>query len=139
MERPIGVTILSVLAIIAGVLGIHVGLSLLEIDLFASLPQIQESVYDLSLGSHVSTIDKIFGRGALILGVLNLVIGLGLWWLKGWAWRLGVEVQWINIVVIVIGWFSRGFYSNGILPILINGWILWFLYRPHVKLVFGRT
>ena len=83
-DRPLGVTIIALLQIIGGVLGL--GLSALAIMAAALVP--------------------IFGFLFLILGVfaalvalVGLIVGWGLWTLKSWAWMIALILNIINIIL----------------------------------------
>ncbi len=82
--RPLGVTIIALLQIIGGLLGL--GLSVIAIMAAAIIP--------------------IFGFLFLILGVfaalvalVGLIVGWGLWTLKSWAWMIALILNIINIIL----------------------------------------
>ena len=76
----------------------------------------------------------------------------GLWKGKGWAWIISIIVLFIGIAVdiISVSITSTGILSNtgsnllgdnasGIVSLAINAFIIYYLYRPHVKAYFGKT
>ena len=110
MQRPTGITILAVLAAIAGVLYILGGLALLTVGTVVS------ATY--ALGG----LAVIIGLIILVVGVLYIGLAYGFWSLKPWAWSLGVGLQ-----------------VAGIIGIVIAGAIVYYLYQPNVKAAFGRS
>jgi zinc-ribbon domain len=115
--RPTGVTILGVLAILAGLGGISVGA--------------------LALGVSGGT-GFVVALGAvfLILGILELVYGVGLFGGKGWAWTLAMIGSVLNIIV-GIAFIATGSYSSAF-GVVISLLILYYLTRPRVKGFFGK-
>ena len=127
--RPTGITILAVLAAIGGVLGILGGVALVGLG-------------GLAAGATGSA--AYFGLGAvagvivLVLGVLNLTFAYGAWTLKPWAWPLGVGLQvagliWSGLAAI------QGDISGQIISIVIAAIILYYLFQPSIKALFGRA
>ena len=120
MNRPLGVTIIALLLIIGGVLGVLEALDLLGVwDLFG---------LDESTG---------VGIGILIVAVANLLVGFGFWSLQGWAWTIAVIVTVLRLIGAVAGFFIGGL-ATGIVGLVIVLIILWYLFRPEVKAAFGR-
>lgn len=114
-QRPLGITILAVLAFIGGALNLLAGLGIVGL-----LP--------------------IYGLLLLVLGVVALAFGFGAWTGKPWAWTLGVGLYALNIVLqivfLIIGWATIG---SIIVPIVIAGVIIYYLMTPDVKGFFGRA
>ena len=71
------------------------------------------------------------------IGIVYFVVAYGL--LKGrpWAWTLTVIISIITIVLNVITIAILSILS--IINIVFSGIILYYLYRPHVKVYFGKT
>jgi hypothetical protein len=139
--RPTGVTVLGVLQILGGVFGLLGGAGLLVAAAIVGSTSFA-SQYSGFSGYSTSTLSAIFyGFGAflLILGILGLVIGIGFFSGKGWAWMLAIVVGVINIVAniveIVIGLTSP---SSGAIGIVIPIIIIYYLTRPRVKAFFGK-
>ncbi len=114
-QRPLGITILAVLALIGGVLNLLAGLGIVGL-----LP--------------------IYGLLLLILAVAALAFGFGAWTGKPWAWTLGIGLYALNIVLqivfLLIGWTL---ISSIIIPIVIAVVIIYYLMTPDVKKFFGRA
>ena len=117
-NRPKGIAFIAILALVSGLLSIFSG-------------------------------DVIF----LILGIISIIMFYGL--LKGreWAWSVTIIVSVFNIVASVT-FLASSFFNFPIInsnnPIVlgsmilaykigINAIILYYLYRPHVKIFFGKS
>ena len=88
-SRPIGVAILAILIVLLGV-----------IFLLGAV-----GVYFLAGFAAIRGLPTFFGLGGAVLGTVFLILalifigaGLGLWHLRPWAWRLAVIVLLISIV-----------------------------------------
>jgi hypothetical protein len=123
--RPTGVTILGVLAILGGLAGLGGGALLL------GLSGVVASTYPGGAGL-VAALGALF----LIIGILQLVYGIGFFGGKGWAWTLAIIGSILNIVVgivaIAIGSFGSFF------GLIISLLILYYLTRPRIKAFFGK-
>ena len=168
IRRPFGVEIISVLAIVEGVLLVFGGLSLLAIGVFfASVPIetiVTEQQQDLQLQGientaelqdliqFLSSIGFIIGGIVLAVGVGYLVVSYGLLKGKGWAWAITVILSIIAIVIQIVSIIttSNASFTNdinassagiisSIIGIAINAVILYYLYRPNVKSYFGKS
>jgi zinc-ribbon domain len=123
--RPTGVTILGVLAILAGLGGLIGGAALL------GLSGLVASTYPGG-----ATVAAAIGAILLIIGILELVYGIGFFGGKGWAWTLAMIGSVLNIVFGIV---SIVFGSVGsVFGLIISILILYYLTRPHVKAYFGK-
>ena len=131
-QRPMGVTILAVLAIIGGLLALLAACGLIGLGSFAA-------------ASGVTGVGLV-GGGAIILGILFLVVavgelgfGIGAFTRQPWAWTAGVASQAgvivINLLQIVLG----GFSISPLISILIAAAIIYYLFTPEIKTYFGRA
>jgi len=107
-ERPLGVTILALLEIIVGALGLFGAITVIT---FGSI---------------------LFGAFGLILGVIvlflaliDLIVGWGLWTLKSWAWMVALIVNIINLIL-------NGVQLN-LLGAIINLIIIIYLQQGDIK------
>ena len=137
-SRPTGVTILAILAILFGIGGLLFGGLLLAasavigtLDLTATYPTL--AMYNLTT-STIATFVAIIGAVFLLLGILDLVVGIGFLGGKGWAWTLGMIVAVLNIIGGVAQLFVSP--SGGIFWLVIWGGILYYLTRTRVKAFF---
>lgn len=109
-HRPLGVTIIAILLIIAGVISLVGGLILLIV---------------------------LVGFIFLALGIAYLVMAYGLWKGKGWAWSISLILAGIGVIMGIV-YIIQDNLAGGIVSILINGVIIYYLFRPNVKAFFGK-
>jgi uncharacterized membrane protein HdeD (DUF308 family) len=108
-HRPLGVTIIAILTIIGGIIFLASGLVLLIVGI---------------------------GIVLLALGIAYLVMAYGLWKGKGWAWTITLI---LSVIGIILGIVSIAAGNIGaIIGIIINGVVIYYLYRPNVKAFFGK-
>jgi hypothetical protein len=125
-KRPLGVTIVAILMIINGIILIASGIfgvstaGLLGADLG-------------SLAGAIAATSSI----VIALGVASLIIAWGLLTGRGWAWIVTVIISIISIIMSIIAIATGNFGS--IISLIINGVILYYMYRPDVKAYFGRS
>jgi hypothetical protein len=156
-NRPTGVTIIAILAIISGIMLLFGGLSLIGAGaLFSTTPADVPNNLNgpESLGS-------FFGMAFLLLGVILLVIGVGYLVMsygllkgKGWAWTITIILTVISIAIQIVSGITNSMIvasiSNDgtsimsglivqIIGTAIDIIILYYLYRPHVKTFFGKS
>jgi uncharacterized membrane protein (DUF2068 family) len=114
-QRPIGVTIIALLAILGGIAFLVSGLGTLVL---------------------IPLIGIFLGSGMFILGLAYFLMAYGLWKGKGWAWTLTLILSGIGIIIgigsIVVGNIGSIFHT------IINAIIIYYLYRPNVKAFFNR-
>jgi hypothetical protein len=108
-HRPLGVTIIAVLAVIAGVAYVAIGAVLLVVGI---------------------------GFALIAISIAYFVMAYGLWNGKRWAWTITLILSGIGII---LGIASVAAGSVGaVFHIIINGVIIYYLYRPNVKTFFGK-
>jgi hypothetical protein len=110
-SHPLGVTILSILAGISGIVGIVVGI-------IASL------------------IIPPAGVVGIVIGLIWLGLAWGLWTGKGWAWIITVIIAIISIIFNIFGAVTG--HVDQIISLIIAAVMLYYLFRPNVKAYFGR-
>lgn len=119
VERPLGVTIIAVLAAIGGLFG-----------LIGSL-----AIFSLLAAS--GGIFVVYALMTLAVSILSLVFAYGAWTLQPWAWTLGVVLE---AVAVALGVYSLvDGDASAIVSIALAGIVLWYLFQPSVKAAFGRT
>ena len=177
-ERPFGVTIIAVLAIIEGVLLVFGGLSFLAFGtFFATVPienivinqqqqselqlpqQQQQQLQEVQNAAELQALTQFFASIGLIIGGILLAVGIGYLVVsygllkgKGWAWTITVVLSIIAIIIQIISAIttanallsydinaSWGGIISHIIGIAINGVIIYYLFRSHVKAFFGKT
>jgi hypothetical protein len=133
MKRPVGVTILAVLAIIYGIFSL----------LLALLGLLGSALVALGVGN------VKYSAGTLayatitdaVLGILYLAFGIGAFSLKRWAWITGVVALVLDVVRQIVGVVMHGFSASAtvgfIITIVVAIVALWYLFRPNVRAAFG--
>lgn len=76
------------------------------------------------------------GAGLVALGIAYLVMAYGLWRGKRWAWTITMILSLIGIAVGTVSIVSGNLAA--IFTLIINGIVLYYLYRPQVKVFFGK-
>jgi ABC-type thiamin/hydroxymethylpyrimidine transport system permease subunit len=56
---------------------------------------------------------------------------------KGWAWSITIILSFIGIVFGVISIATGNI--GAIFHTIVNAVVLYYLYKPHVKMFFGKT
>jgi uncharacterized membrane protein (DUF2068 family) len=132
-QRPLGVTIIAILTIIGGIGFLATGIAPF---MAASLSS------DISINSEILPAVSValssgIGAALIALGVAYFVWAYGLWKGKGWAWTITVVLSFIGIALGIVSIATAN--VGAIFHVIINGVILYYLYRPHVKMFFGKT
>ena len=125
--RPTGITIIAVVALIAGILQLFAGLGL------------------IGLGGLVASVGVVGGGFVLIgglaliaLGLADLAIAYGFWGVKLWAWRLGVVLALVNVLWSLISQVLIGFDLTGLLvSIIVAAVWIYYLNLPGIRAAFG--
>ncbi|MEM2928510.1 MAG: hypothetical protein QXP60_06065 [Nitrososphaerota archaeon] len=132
-ERPLGVTILAILEAIGGIIYLA-GILLIGLFLGMMTGFMPEEIPEMGFfGGFLGMIALVGSIVLLILGLVSFLLAYGLWTGKGWAWTLTLI---FSIIGILLGLVSL---PVGIITILINVVILYYLTRPHVKAFFGKA
>jgi len=76
------------------------------------------------------------GTGLVVLGIAYLVMTYGLWRGKRWAWTITMILSFIGIALGAISIVTGNIAA--IFNLIINAIVLYYLYRPHVKVFFGK-
>lgn len=131
-ERPTGVTILAILEIIVGIVSLISGLAITI--LFATVGGMMGRIPEAApLAALFGAFGAVIGGLLILVSIVCFIIAYGFWKGKGWAWVLGLIFA---IIGIISGLISL---PGGIISIIINGLIIYYLTRPHVKEFFGRA
>lgn len=128
MRRPVGVTVLAVLAIIFGVLNMVAALA----ALFAPTLVPVNPPGGVVVGSLV-----VLAVFALVLGIFMVATGIGALLLKPWAWT--------GLLIVTILIFLDGLVNlfalqlvTGILNVIVAALIAYLLFTPEVQQAFSR-
>jgi hypothetical protein len=114
-SRPLGVTIIAILAVIGGVGSLSSGLIVMAL---------------------IPILGIIFGGILIIIGLANFAVAYGLWKGLKWAWIITLIVSVIGIIVGLGSLAVRD--TASIFHIIVNAIVIYYLYRPNVKAFFGK-
>lgn len=136
--RPMGVTVISVIAGIQAVLLILAALAvILGASLLGGLAGSQGGVEGAAVGGAFAGLGIIFGVIVGVIAALYAAIAYGAWKGRSWAWMLGVVVSIIALVFAVLG-LSGGINLSTIISLALPAVVLYFLFQPDVKRYLGR-
>jgi hypothetical protein len=130
IHRPIGLTIMAVLFIIAGAFTLLGGITTLE----AALAQ--------ASGPILTDLEALFiPLGVEILCIASFVVALSLFTVKSWwVWLVAVVLSTIGLVVNVVSLVMPNMFTmaGAVVGIAINAIILYYLSRRNVRQYFGN-
>jgi hypothetical protein len=139
-ERPLGVTVIAILYFINALIA-FTGIAVIaflagQIDFFEPYPVPDQAFAQPMVGpdSYASWIVWAVGIVLGVIGGISALIGVGL--LKGrrWARNLAIAFAVVNIVFYALA--IPGTFGGSLAMVFFNGFILWYLYRPHVVAYF---
>ena len=119
-QRPTGITILAVLAGVGGILMAIAGIGLFALGAVA-----------------FGGLGALLGLAFIAIAALYIAFCVGALQLKPWAWPLGVVGAAASIIVSALQ--LLGGDITQIISIAIAGGILYYLWQPGIKAVFGRA
>jgi len=143
MERPTGVTVLAVLnflgaggcalAGLAFMVGLGIGGAAVA------------STKGAGAGALLAGLGAVGGVVLLVCAAIGVVIGIGLWKLRGWARTVTIVLSIIALVMAVPSFFFS-ILSFRVVQLFflfiragISALIVWYMFRPHVKQAFGAA
>jgi hypothetical protein len=128
MSRPLGVTILAILALIGGIFGLVGGIGAVFGGGIAAAAGFVQ----------ISGLVTIMGLLVLALAVVGLALAYGFWTLKPWAWQLGLILEVVNVGVAILQVIFGGIGIASILgTLVVAGIIIYYLNTPAVRKAFG--
>lgn len=155
-NRPLGVTIIAILRIIGGIILLLGGIGLVTIAPFVGQLNVNTTssttdngvpVTSNGAGINLSNNNTSFlffaafigviGSILIVLGIASFVVAWGLLKGKGWAWTVTIIITIISLVFNALSIVSGNI--GAIVGIIIDGVIIYYLYRPNVKSHFGRV
>ena len=125
-SRPTGVTVLAILVLISGGLGLLGGGLTTLIGGAATV-----------VAGPVGLLVSLLGIVIVVLSAAQLVLGYGFWMLKHWAWQAGVLLEAISAIVSILGALATGDLSGLVFGLVVPGVVIYYLHQPHVRAAFG--
>ena len=116
VDRPMGVTILAILAGAAGVVRAVYGIGAF---VFASV-----------VGSGPGTVLSLL---AIAVAALFIAFCYGALTRAQWTWPLGIAVAAASIILAVLSILGNGTLLGEIVSIVIAGAVIYYLYRPEIR------
>jgi hypothetical protein len=98
----------------------------------------ERETLDLSLGFAPALVGLVLAA----IGMFSLATGYGIWRRRRWAWMVALALNAFNVLQVLLGMAREGLsgiVSYGVLGAIISLVLFWYLTRPHVAAVFGRT
>jgi hypothetical protein len=134
-QRPIGISIIAILAALVGVLCFVGAVMFAALSTVGSFLQDMIEMYGATvlpgIGSLLAAIALGIAGVLAIVGILYLVTAYGLWTGKGWARMLAI----VLLILDIIGGILT--LPAGIVGLIIAGVLLWYFFTPSVKAFFG--
>jgi hypothetical protein len=128
-HRPTGITIISVLMIIGGLILLFTGITPLLIGpLISTDSNYQTSGFFITIG----------GLTLVVLGIASLIVSWGLLKGKRWARTITLIISFISIIIAIITLVSSRDLIH-IISVIIYGIIIYYMFTNKVKLFFGKV
>ena len=152
-KRPIGITIIAILLIISGIFSLVWGIGFVVAPLLNQLdimdtPNSEGNITIRVNGTDIATLPEgsvtvlliryigLIGGMLIGISIASFLVAWGLFTGKGWAW---VFTMTITIISIALNGFRIVVEDiGGIIGIIIDAVIIYYLYRPNVRSYFGR-
>ena len=135
-NRPTGVTVIGVLQILAGLGSLGVGFFLAATYAFLGSLMASGSegvTFSGGFGGFLVVAGAVIGGVMMIAGIVSLIIAYGVFKGKSWAWMLCIIFAVLNTVLGILT------FPVGIITILFNVIIIYYLTRRNVKAFFGKA
>jgi hypothetical protein len=132
--RPLGVTLIAILTWLRAALYALGGLMLIVVG-HLSARLVATVASDPFFESLLSRVGKALGFGALIVALVYIVVGFGLWQLKNWARALTLILVTIWLLFGLLG-LLRHPTAWYMIRVLVDAAILVYLMLPDVKRLF---
>lgn len=127
-QRPTGISILAILDFLVGALVILGGLFLVAVGGSGLLTSFGYGIF--------SGVVSVVGGFALLIGIFAIVVGWGMWTGKEWAWILALILYGLGALTSLVSLVGGGVSS--LVSLLIDAFLIWYLFRPHVRAFFGK-
>jgi len=125
--RPTGITILVILEVIGALLVLIAGIALAAFSGFIGM-YIPPGTFPPEL---LAGIGVFLGAVLVIISLIGFLVAWGLWTGKRWSW-------YVAFILAILGALG-GLLSlpSGVLELIINGLIIWYLWQQNVKAFFS--
>ncbi len=131
-HRPTGITIIAILMIIGGLVLLFTGITPLFIGPLISIDSSDSSTSELGF------LITIGGLVLVGLGIASLIVSWGLLKGKRWARIITLIISIIAIIFAIVSLVSTEDLVH-IIPVVIYGVIIYYMFTDKVKLFFGKV
>ena len=131
-HRPTGITIIAILMIIGGLVLLFTGITPLFIGPLISIDSSDSSTSELGF------LITIGGLVLVGLGIASLIVSWGLLKGKRWARIITLIISIIAIIFAIVSLVSSEDLVH-IIPVVIYGVIIYYMFTDKVKLFFGKV
>lgn len=139
MGRPVGVTILAILAFIGAAFCLLGGILMMVGGGFMASLMNQQGGQGAGVLAGLGAVAGVF---IIIIGGLYGLVGFGLWKLKNWARIVTIVLLGIGIAMQLLGLLGTLAHFNlfafvwTVFWIAVDAFIIWYLLKPEVKAAF---
>ncbi|HEX8729829.1 MAG TPA: hypothetical protein VF739_14450 [Ktedonobacterales bacterium] len=125
-----GVVLIAWLAIISGLIGAAIGAFAI---LVGAILDVQAPAGPLNMQGLGGMALVVIGLTFAIIGIAQIIFGVGLWQFRGWAIRLGIGLEILTLIGSIIGLFTGAFTIPSLISTVVSSVILIVLLSPHVR------
>jgi len=136
VERPIGVTIIAILYIVVGAFILFAGVAILALGAIGRALA-HSFIPWAGSGTIVAALAIIVASALFAVGILAVAGGIGNLQGSGWARVLVIILAALGLLNDLSGLFKGRAVGSGLLGALVQGFILWYYFRPNVKAYFA--
>ncbi len=136
-NRPTGITLLAFIYIVLAVLSLLWSLFVFG---FGGVTATFGTLFGAQNMASSGVNNVISGTLGIVTAVVQLIVAVGLWKLRPWAWLLAIVAVGLSVASGVLGMFGGGLWTLccGLFGLIIPVGILIYLLRPEVRRAFGR-
>ena len=125
-----GVMIVAWLAIVSGAIGALIGAVAI---LVGAVLDAEAPTGPLNMQGVGGMALVAVGLTFAIIGVAQIIFGVGLWQFRGWAIRLGIGLEVLTLVGSIVGLFTGALTIPSLISTAVSAVILIVLLSPHVR------
>lgn len=125
-----GVVLIAWLAIISGLIGVLIGAFAI---LVGAILDVQAPTGPLNMQGLGGMALVVIGLTFAVIGVAQIIFGVGLWQFRGWAVRLGIGLEILTLIGSIVGLFTGAFTIPSLISTVVSSVILLVLLSPHVR------
>ena len=125
MNRPFGITVIAILALLGGLFGLCWPIMIFTGSTF--------------LGPIFGTVGVIAGIFLIVGPILQLIFAYGAFKLSSWAWYLGLISTGLTVIGVVINLFDGASFWSAVWGSIWSIIIFVYLLTPGVRQAFGAA